>query len=225
MRRAPAMTNVHRQRRVSWVTEHLTKSHAFWDKVIWSDEKKFTLTGPDGLAYYWHDRRCQERIFKKKHSGGGSVMLWGCYSGAGKSAIAFINDRMNASSYCQILEEFMLPFAYCHHGTGRGDFVFMQDNARVHTANLTKNWLQALDIEVLEWPAVSPDLNPIENLWGILTQRVYRDGFLYDTVEDLKVGIQQAWDEIALLELDMLNKSMPRRCVMTVQSRGHTIAY
>lgn len=60
---------------------HITWSLGNWS-VIWSEEKKFILDGPDGLDYYWADKRCQERNFKMDYSGRGSVMVWGCSSGA-----------------------------------------------------------------------------------------------------------------------------------------------
>lgn len=225
MRRAPAMTQLHRDNRVQWATVNLAMNQEYWAKVIWSDEKKFTLTGPDGMAYYWHDKRCQERIFHKKHSGGGSVMVWGCYSASGKCTLAFIEERLNATKYCEVLEEHLLPFAYSQHGTEEDSFFFMQDGARAHTANITKQWLQSLEINVIDWPAVSPDLNPIENLWGILTQRVYPNSFQFETKEGLKQAIQSAWDGITLNELQTLSSSLPSRCAKVITSRGHTIDY
>jgi transposase len=49
----------------------------------------------------------------------------------------------------------------------------MQDNALIHTAGKIKNWLQGHGITVMEWPPYSPDLNPIENAWAKLKERIY----------------------------------------------------
>ena len=70
MKRAPALTANHKKRRQEWAKVHVTWPPEKWATVIFSDEKKFNLDGPDGFAYYWHDLRRQPRHFYTRHSGG-----------------------------------------------------------------------------------------------------------------------------------------------------------
>lgn len=135
MKRKPHMAVVHHHRRLSWATRHVTWSEQEWGKVVWSDEKKFNLDGPDWREYYWHDYRISPKVFSKRHSGGDSFMIWECFSSQGCGQIAILDGRLNAHKYCEILENYLLPYAYMNQGTQRTDFRFMHDGATAHTAN------------------------------------------------------------------------------------------
>ncbi|TKR73972.1 hypothetical protein L596_021207 [Steinernema carpocapsae] len=87
--------------------------------------------------------------------------------------------------------------------------ILQQDNASIHTSRSTKQWLDIKNIEVLDWPARSPDLNPIKNLWRILVRSVYANGNQYRTVEELKNAILKAWNEVPTEVLLNLARSMP----------------
>ncbi len=79
-------------------------------------------------------------------------------------------STVNAAIYQEILEHFMLPSADKLYGDA--DFIFQQDLAPAHTAKGTKSWFNDHGVTVLDWPANSPDLNPIENLWGNVKRKM-----------------------------------------------------
>jgi len=75
----PPLTKMHRDRRFEWAAEHSTWDTDKWGTVVFSDQKKFNLDGPDGRAYYWHDLRRDEEVFSRRQNRGGSIMVWGAF--------------------------------------------------------------------------------------------------------------------------------------------------
>ncbi len=91
-----------------------------------------------------------------------SVIIWAAMSSAGVGPLCFLKSTVNASIYQDILEHLMLPSADKLYGDA--DFIFQQDLAPAHTAKGTKSRFNDHGVTMLDWPANSPDLNPIENL-------------------------------------------------------------
>ena len=101
----------------------------------------------------------------------------------------------------------------------------MQNNASVHRSRSTLQYLAEHGIFTLEWPACSPDINPIENLWGLLVRNIYRDNKQYTSVHELKEAILEAWSGLDVLTLDNLAKNIPNRLIQVVKCSGGPINY
>ncbi|CAD6192317.1 unnamed protein product [Caenorhabditis auriculariae] len=162
-----------------------------WNKIIFSDEKKFNLDGPDGYAHYWRDLRKDPMYFSKRNFGGGSLMVWAAFCGNGTVALSFFGTRTNSQDYQQLLAQHLLPSLRRRR---RANMIYQQDNASVHASNSTLAWFAAKNVVLLDWPACSPDLNPVENLWSVLVRRVYANAKQYTTVNGLKRAIRAEWD-------------------------------
>ncbi|CAJ0942918.1 unnamed protein product [Ranitomeya imitator] len=145
-----------------------------------------------------------------------SVMVWGAMSAAGVGPLCFIKGRVNAASYQEILEHFMLPSAEMLYGDE--DFIFQHDLAPAHSAKTTGKWFTDHGITVLNWPANSPDLNPIENLWDIVKRKL-RDA-RPNTLDELKAAIEASWASITSQQCHRLIASMPRRIEAVISAKG-----
>ena len=150
-------------------------------------------------------------------------MVWAAFCNTGKTSLAFCDRSMNTLYYLQIIEANLLPFMSEQlQDTG----IFMQDNAPAHVSNVAKAWFKEKNITLLEWPALSPDLNPMENLWAIMSRDVYDHGNRqFNSVADLKQAIIDSWNNITTPTLAKLVASMPKRCMDVLERQGKKIDY
>ncbi|KAK3545317.1 hypothetical protein QTP70_003720 [Hemibagrus guttatus] len=213
-RRVPLLKPVHVQARLKFAREHLDDPEEDWENVIWSDETKIELFGKNSTCRVWRRKNAElhpkNTIPTVKH-GGGTIMLWGCFSAKGPGRLICVKERMNGAMYREILSKNLLPSARALK-MKRG-WVFQHDNDPKHTTRATKEWLRKKHFKVLELPSQSPDLNPIENLW-----------------RELKIHVAQrqpqnitALEEICMEEWAKLPATVCKNLVATYRKHGAVI--
>ncbi|GFT36611.1 transposable element Tcb2 transposase [Trichonephila clavipes] len=125
--------------------------------------------------------------------------------------------------YRRLSEKAFMPES---QGSAYGrDFLFMDDNARPHRANLVDEFLESEDIKRIPWPANSPDLNPIENLWDYLGRAIARRHPPPRDVNGLKTALLEEWSLIPQTVINNVISSLKTRCDMCVRVRGDHIPY
>lgn len=215
---------VHKRNRLTWSIEHLNWTQQQWQTVIFSDESKFVIQ-QHHVRYV--RRRVGERyldscIEGRGNRGLGEIMIWAAFSFHGHSDIVLMDKRYNANDYIQLLQQHLLP--RINHLLPHGG-LFMQDNAPIHRANATIAFLRQANIRLLPWPAVSPDMNPIENLWAICKAQLVN--YVVHTRQQLLEAVITIWNEKMNdnnLRSNLIN-SMPRRVRLLHIARGGYTRY
>ena len=101
--------------------------------------------------------------------------------------------KQDAEDYIQTLERYLLPFVDQELVSW---WTYMHDGASIHRADRVKHFFEEEEVPVIDWPAKSPDLNPIENLWSLLARAVYADCRQFSNIEELKEAVKEAWENI-----------------------------
>ncbi len=219
----PLLNQRQHQKHLTWAVEKKNWTVAQWSKVLFSDESKFCISfGNQGPRVWRKSGEAQNPCclkFSVKFPQ--SVMIWATMSSAGVGPLCFLKSTVNAAIYQEILEHFMLPSADKLYGDA--DFIFQQDLAPAHTAKGTKSWFNDHGVTVLDWPANSPDLNPIENLWGIVKRKM-RDT-RPNNADELKATVKETWASIPPQQCHKLITSMPRRIEAVIKAKGAPTKY
>ncbi len=219
----PPLNQRQRQKHLTWAVEKKNWTVAQWSKVLFSDESKFCISfGNQGPRVWRKSGEAQNPCcLKSSVKFPQSVMIWAAMSSAGVGPLCFLKSTVNAAIYQEILEHFMLPSADKFYGDA--DFIFQQDLAPAHTAKGTKSWFNDHGVTVLDWPANSPDLNPIENLWGIVKRKM-RDT-RPNNADELKATVKETWASIPPQQCHKLITSMPCRIEAVIKVKGAPTKY
>lgn len=223
----PLLTTNNIARRLNWAIVHSTWTSEHWTYAVFSDESTFYVGR--GHRKYVRRRNGQryrlECIETQENASKGSVNVWGAFGWHNYTNLVEITGRLNSAAYINILNEHLLPlYDLVPDGTTT---IFVQDNCPVHTSQATTNWLEEHNITLLDWPAYSPDINVIENVWGIMKQRIRKMAHQPSTRADLFAAMQRLWTTLMSNNVwrHSLIRSMPRRVLKLRQARGKHTKY
>lgn len=226
----PALTVAHRRARLQFAQEHRDWTFDQWSNVLFTDESRVSLHGSDRRQRVYRrpgERYSQCCIEETVAYGGGSVMVWGGISLTARTALVFVEPTarirgLTSDRYItDILADHVVPYA----GYIGQDMLLMHDNARPHVAHVVTQYLRDVGITTMEWPARSPDLNPIEHLWDELKRRVRARAPAPMTLPALKLAIEEEWNTIPQDTIVTLIRSMNRRMLSVIRARGGNTEY
>ncbi|GFY28392.1 reticulon-4-interacting protein 1 homolog, mitochondrial [Trichonephila clavipes] len=155
-----------------------------------------------------YTRYHQQNTIERHRYGGAGWLVWGGFILGSRTDLHVQSVTMTGRIYRDvILEQHVRLF----RGAMGAEFLFMDDNARPHCANIVDECLQSEDITRMDWPAYSPDLNPIKHVWDMLGRRIAVHQPPPTCLPELRRALLDEWCNIPQDQIDNLILSMPRR--------------
>ncbi|GFT24915.1 transposable element Tcb1 transposase [Trichonephila clavipes] len=219
-------TSSHRRDRRERATEHVNWRRNEWSNVLFSDESRFSVHPDNRRIFIWRDRVSSNNpafVHESVRFGGGGVLVYGGIFIEGRTDLYIIRDGSLTARRCRdkILRPTVVPYA----AAIGDDFILMDDNCRPHRANLVEDFLFEEGIVRMEWPACSPDINPIEHVWDALGRRITGRQPPPQTLQELERALLEEWDKIPQLVIKSLIDSMSHRCSRLLAVRGNHTPY
>lgn len=237
----PLLTTKHAKARFKWAQEHLNWTLSQWERVLWSDESPFKIWLSPSREVIWIRTDIEDpaqRIVSQVKHGGGGLHVWGCFSAHGVGPLVRVKGQMNSSWYHGILTHHAMPhlkqlMASQHKRWTKktAKWYYQHDNAKAHIEKGNSRYLLSKQVEsngrmrVLEWPSNSPDLNPIENLWHYLKDKLEKYESRPTSLDNLWERIKKEWEAIPQEMLRNLAESMPNRVDEVIDKHGWSVKY
>ena len=196
-----------------------------WRHFVFSDESRFCLSSNDGRVRVWREPNTsyETRNLTYTQRNAVSVMVWGCVGIYGVGDLVVVDGNMDSAKYREILDSHLFPSIGNIFGDAQHPFIFQDDNAPAHRAAQMDQWYDDNGVNRVQWPAQSPDANPIENLWDDIKRALTKDR--PTTRDGLIRSIFRVWGSITQERLHGLYATLPRRMRAIIRRRGYPTKY
>ncbi|GFT28080.1 transposable element Tcb2 transposase [Trichonephila clavipes] len=216
--RALPLTPEYRQLSLQWCQARSMWNVTDWKKVVFSDESRFVLGTDDNRVRVWSrpgEWYNSPHIVLRHTARTAGVIVWGAIAYDSRSTLMVMCGTLAGQRY---VDDFLRP----HVGpflNGLPGAIFQQDNARPHTARIAQDILR--HFQTHPWPALSPDLFPVEYVWDQLKRQMPS----CDSEHDLELAVQDLWAHLPQDNIRYLINSMPDCVVACIAARGGPTRY
>lgn len=225
VKKRPFLNDSHKQRRLAFVYKHYQSDISHW---VFTDEKRFVLNGiPKKNEFVWTNDTTNEVVYSSaKKYGSGYVEVWGAISKFGLPTLYFINrtqtGHFTAADFCdKVLETHIPEIVEIFHQQEDPTFTFVLDGDGKHNAKIVKNCLHQMVPNFIgppDWPANSPDLNLIENVWSLMQNNV--NARRPRTLDGLQCIIKEEWKKLSLNYINSLYENWQKCCDSVIAAQG-----
>jgi transposase len=159
------LTVNHKEKRLQWAKDHMNFD---WSQVVFTDESTFRLNQRALKVWQFPGRR---KVFRSvKHPL--KVNVWGCFSAVGFGKLVCFQQNLNADFMITLYKRGLIPSVNMLFGEGYVGWVLQEDNDPKHWSKLVGRWKEEEKVDVLSWPSMSPNQNPIKNVWRLMKIKI-----------------------------------------------------
>ncbi|PIO59665.1 hypothetical protein TELCIR_18868 [Teladorsagia circumcincta] len=206
--------DTNKEKRLQFCTR-MIENHEDFSQCIFTDETTVQVGCATKHCFVKQNDYFARLRSRAKHPA--KIHLWGGISMRGPTELAMFAGeiRMDSQKYCEIIERCYMPFATTiYNGYG----VLVQDNAPAHKSAYTTARMKTLKIKLLDWPPESPDLNPIELVWGSLKSFVRKQN--PRTVEELRKTVAVFWKSLTPAVCTNYIMGMQKKLYRVIKNEG-----
>ncbi|GFV19067.1 transposable element Tcb2 transposase [Trichonephila clavipes] len=223
--RCVPLTPAHRRRRSLWCREHRNWRDNEWGRVLFTDERRFSLSSNSHRILIWRERGSRNHpsnIIERDRYGGRGVLVWGgIMLGSSTDLHIFDAGSVNGTRYCN---EILLPYVCLFRGAMGLQFLFMDDNAPCHRTVAAEQLLESEDIERMDWPARYLGSQSHRACMGFFRQTLAARTLPPVAIRELRLALQDEWAAMPQQLIDTLILSMGRRCETCLEVSGEIIS-
>ena len=209
--------------RLEFAHKHEGWTRSQWGRVMFGDEAYICL-GVHGQIWV---QRPQDTAYLSQFMVQGQtnfapkIGIWACLSGQGVAGLRIFDGDMDTRLYTDTMDQFMKPWALRFWPDG--PWFYLHDNAGYHGSRGSYTWFHNKGVDLIKLPPHSPDLNPIENLWGDLKRRIEQR--FPRNIAELRQFLAEEWESTPRSTCSNLVNSMPDRMRAVINAEGHKTGY
>lgn len=224
-RKKPFINERQRRRRLEFAKEHQNWTLEDWRRVIFTDESSFQTSSCSSIVRV--RRRPNEVMLPSClaptfQSGRSSLSVWGGISYNRRTNLVLLKKGERSSA--QFIEQVYEPVLKNFYNSSSSS-ILMEDNAPIHTAKVARKWKKDMNIDCLNWPPQSPDLNPIENIWMMMKLARRKRLQFVKNISALEMHVVSEWKSLDVHKINKLIDSMPQRIKDVIKNKGYSINY
>lgn len=209
----PFLTEIQKIDRLRFAKQNKIRN---WNNVLFTDETTISLSPRNKKIW----RRRRERVYKRRFKHYSKIHMWGCFSKFGFGKIYLFKENLTGAKLTDIYKTTLLPSSKMIKSS---NWMLLEDNDPKHTSKVAEAWREKNHIDRIAWPSNSPDMNPIENVWNILKNRIGELGV--SNLTELEKHIKIEWSNLPQNLAETLVSSMPNRMKQVIERKGDSIDY
>ncbi len=209
-----------RAARLRWSRTKLAQN-INWSKVYFADEKIWLCDGPVRRLKIWYDIRDSKPVLPRKGALSQKIAVWGAFSVDRAPDLIPVSSHVNSEEYCAVLKKGLLPSLRSRN------LLLFHDRQTAHHSKRTEAWMRETGVRAELFPPRGADLNPMENLWAIVSKKVFAGTKTYDSRDSLLSAIRVAWASVQKDRglRDKLANSLTKRLKQVVEKKGGCANY